>query len=97
MFTRNKKNAENKTNNKPLLILLFMAIFLFLIWLIMVFFLSFFYDAKKIKGNIFEENSHVLTSLKSEKKKIFNFTNPQDKIDDSITNEIMSQNSRISR
>ncbi len=90
MFTRkgNKKNEKNKTKIKPLLkFLLFIAIFLFIMWLMIVFFLSFFYDSDKLEGTIFEENSHSLTSLKSETlKKIFDFTNPQDKIDDSITN-----------
>lgn len=86
MFTRNKKDTENKKNTKSLLILLFVASFLFLIWLIMVFFLSFFYDEKKVNGNIFEE-SLPLTIFKSETiKKLFDFTNPQDNKDDSIRN-----------
>lgn len=89
MFTKNKKNEKSKTNIKPFLkILLFVAIFLFLIWLIMVFFFSIFYDAEKIKGNSFKESSYFLTNIKSETlKKLSDFTNSLDKIDDSITNE----------
>lgn len=87
MFTRNKKNAEDKENTKPLLILLFVAIFLFLIWLVIVVFFSFIYDTKKTNGNRFEENSNSLTSLKSETlKKLFDFTNSQNNKDDSISN-----------
>lgn len=88
MLTRNKKNEENKTNIKPLLkILLFMAIFLFIIWLMIVFFLSFFYDSNKVKVNVFEEHSHSLTSLKSGTlKKLFDYTNPQDNLVDSKSN-----------
>ncbi len=89
MYTKNKENEKRKTNKKPILIfLLLVAISLFLIWLIVVFFFSFFYDSKTGKGNLFNESSHLVTTIRLEtEKKLSDFTNPLNRINDSITNE----------
>lgn len=88
MYKRFKKKNETKSNMKPKLkFLLILTIFLFIIWLLIVFFLSFFYDADKKTGNILDKSAHAITSSKTETaKNLFDFIKPQDNEDGFISN-----------
>ncbi len=88
MYKRFKKKNETKSNIKPKLkFLLILTIFLFIIWLLIVFFLSFFYDADKKTGNILDKSAHAITGLKTETaKNLFDFIKPQDNEDGLISN-----------